>query len=230
MAIAAIESWLKNPDYTSGAKLYKQYGGNCFLKDCFSSKSLPLARLISELTNVSAASSIETNTDAKPEQILAATKKKASRKMVEPDKSFPKEIQELESKWKQHYAEADALHRDLLHTATKDKRKAMAKEILRNMHIVRDIWYRIQYFRETGEIFKDAIPIVNQAEDTLIDTIAKLKNLPTYITKAKKKIPAIKDVEKLQKVMQDLASKEAELNAAWQRIEYLNEKIKELGI
>jgi chromosome segregation ATPase len=225
MAIADIVRWLESPEYASGAKLYQHYGTNAFLKDCFDAKQLPISKLKSELQKVSDAHVVMDEPIAKKE-----LGDKPSRKMVQLDPSLPKEIQELETKWKQHYAQADALHRDLLYTGTKDARRKMALSILQNMDIVRDIWYRIQYFRETGEIYKEAATAIEETEECLLDTVAKIKNLPTYISKAKKRIPGINDVAKLQRLMADIAQKEAELQAANERLKFLDAKIKELGI
>jgi hypothetical protein len=229
MAIAAIEQWLLNPDYSSGVKLYVQYGSNLFLKDCFLNKRLPLSRLVKELKALSL-----TSTGSVSDWRVSVSEVKPNiavdKRMVKPDPSVPMEIAELEKKWREHYASADALHRDLLQTATKAKRKQMAYDIVQHMNVVRDIWYRIQYWREHGEIFREQVTVVQQMEETLMDTISKVRNLPTYITKAKKQVPGIKDVKRLQKVMASIDQKEAELKAAWERLEYLNGKIKELGI
>lgn len=225
MAIADIVRWLEAPEYAAGVKLYHHYGSNAFLKDCFAAKQLPLTRLKQELQKLSDAHVVM-------EEPIATKQsgKKGSHRMVLPDLSVPKEIQELEQKWKAHYAQADALHRDLLHTGSKEARKKMAEAILQNMDVVRDLWYRIQYFRETGEVYKEAASAIVETEECLLDTIAKIKNLPTYITKAKKRIPAINDVARLQKLMAEIAQKEAELRAAHERLKYLDAKIKELGI
>jgi uncharacterized coiled-coil DUF342 family protein len=230
MAIAAIEQWLKAPDYGSGVQLYVQYGSNAFLKDCFSNKQLPLSRLVKELSALN-----ENSAPIKKEvKVLVVEEPKpvtsVDKRMVKPDPSVPKEIAELEKKWREHYASADALHRDLLQTATKAKRKQMALEVVQNMDMVRDIWYRIQYWRENGVLYKEQVDVVVQAEETLLDTINKVRNLPTYITKAKKQVPGIKDVKRLQSVMANIDQKEAELKAAWDRLKFLDAKIKELGI
>jgi chromosome segregation ATPase len=225
MAIADIVRWLDAPSYEKGIELYEHYGNNAFLLDCFRAKQLPLSRLKKALQAISDAHVVINEPVESPK-----APDKASRKMVQLDPSLPKEIQELETKWKQHYAQADALHRDLLYTGTKDARRNMALSILQNMDIVRDIWYRIQYFRETGEIYKEAATAIEETEECLLDTVAKIKNLPTYISKAKKRIPVIDDVAKLQRLMTDIAQKEAELQAANERLKFLDAKIKELGI
>jgi hypothetical protein len=222
MAIAPIELWLRSPDYTSGAALYQRYGANAFLRDCFAAQSLPLDRLVAELKAIS---DLSVEADA-PTPAFGSR-----RRIVQADASLPPLLQALDAKWKRHYAQADALHRDLLHTASPKERRRMCATILQEMDIVRDIWYQIQYFRETGEVYAPPLaePVVVAAE-SLLETIAKTKNLPTYITKLKKKVPGIFDAEQLQEALASIAAHEAQLAAAWNRLQYLNTQIQSLGL
>lgn len=228
MAIAPITEWLKNPEYDSGVKLYQEFGKNNFLKQAFASHKLLLQQLVKSLADINATTTIQEPTPVLKKEVEPPAK--AEKKSILIDKkNVPKEVLELEIKWKDHYSRADVLHRDLPHTINKETRRLMAVELLQHMSLVRSIWYQLQYFNEHGKLPVTASED-DLSNDDLIGLINKIKNLPTYITKAQKRISEIKDPEKLQKHLSEIDKNKASLDAAWKRIEFLNEQIKEKGL
>lgn len=230
MAIASILEWLKNPEYSSGVKLYQEFGKNQFLKDAFSSNKLLLQQLIKCLNE------INSNTPSYTAPVITVQKEKPApvpnkekKSILIDKKSAPKEVLELEVKWKDHYSRADVLHRDMPHIVNKETRRLMAIEILQYMKLVRNIWFQLQYYNEHGSL--PATPSQHDlGKDDLIDLINKIKNLPTYITKAQKRISEIKDPEKLQIQLSDIEKNKSLLEVAWNRIHFLNELIKEKSL
>lgn len=207
MAIAAITSWLTKPNLASGLILYKKFIKNSARLFYYQSEIYPLSDLIEELTEYN-------NLATEPEQ------KKDNKK------DYPPTIRELDELGSKAWKERNYLRSIILLEPLPEKRKIMAFRILECTDNAFDAWNKVAHWKETGELpFKMEHKVT---ADDLFTLIEKIKHIPTYLSKLKKKLEDNPDAMRYAELMEKKAKHLSDLESANQRLTFLNDKIIEL--
>lgn len=221
MAIAAIQQWLSlpQPTYAQGLTLYKQYGASSALLALFNSgtSSFHIQKLTAALIELNNTKTIvESTTHTINRLIPPMDEFRSSResKKVAPDfDAMPDAVKTIMDDKTALYKQSQHLHFKLF-TATTDKdRRELALQILNNMERVNELWHAIDTYTDTGNIPE----IIQQEAQKSISELSILErtrlrsNLPTYITKAKKKLEMLPEGEKKAKKTQELQIMQSKL-------------------
>jgi len=194
MAIASITKWLEDPNksYNHGKALYEQYGDNRLLKTIINSGSSAyhFGKLLAGLQEVNKKSNLIPAPIVIGDYVAPAPD--PARHQVD-FATAPEKINQIRDEKAARYAQARKLHESIRFLDSADLRLQAALELLDHMDFVNDSWAIIDEWKETGKIHEIA---KKQAEATvdelsLEDLIKESKNLPSYITKARKKLPGI---------------------------------------
>lgn len=206
MAIASIDSFLKNPDVETGLHLYGKFIKNKAKLFFYEMESLPFEELVEELNQFNL-------TAKEPEKNIQSNKK-----------NYPEEIRVLDEIASKAWKERTYLRAVILQETNQEVRKQMAFKILDNAELCFDYWNKIKHWENTGEL-----PTKNiVSKDNLLTVIDKLKNIPTYLSKIKKKLEAKPDLTIEAELIEQRNKHTADLSAAQERLLFLNEKIEEL--
>lgn len=209
MAIAIITNFLLNPNLASGLHLYKKFIKNDARLLYYQEEIYSLDELVEELSDF--------NKNASEPEVKEKKNKK----------DWPPEIAELDLIGGNAWKERNYLRATILNEPDEHKRKLMAYKILDNTKLAFDAWNKINHWESTGELPFTAAPVI--INDDLLTVIDKIKNIPAYLSKIKKKLTEEKPVGKRYlELLEQKAKHTADLQAARNRLIFLNEKIIEL--
>lgn len=203
MAIASITQWLANParSFSHGKTLYEQYGDNRIILAVIKtgSGSYHFAKLIEGLKAVNQKSNIEPKpiVIAPIGSLLAATKGKISPDLT----SAPDKIIDIRNNRVAKYARSRQLFEKIRLADGKNNRLEMGLELLDLMDQVNQAWEIIDDWKVTGKVREVQLAETEKAVANLsvADLMREAKNLPTYITKDRKRLAwESKDAKKLK--------------------------------
>ena len=227
MAVDAIDKWLQNPEFTSGVKIYRQFGKNAARLMFYEQKVYKLPALIKDIQAIRDTLNISTGniTSAKKEAFPAASVFKKE------NKKLPVHILEIKKAGDKAWKEARNLQSTILQQRSKKRRAEMAKRILELVPFAFEQWRNVDEYEKTGSLSfllgkEKKEKSVNTM--TLLELVAASKNIPGYITKFKNQLQNAKTKEKTDYLKKMLAEKESDYSAVNGRLEYLNQKIIEL--
>ena len=209
MAIAIITNFLLKPNLASGLHLYKKFIKNDARLLYYQEEIYSLDELVEELSDFNKIAT---------EPVLKEKKNK---------KDWPPEIAELDMIAGNAWKERNYLRATILQEHDELKRKEMAFKILDNTDVAFDTWNKIKHWESTGELPFKAVPVI--LNDDLLTVIDKIKNIPAYLSKIKKKLTDEKpEGKRYLELLDQKAKHTADLQAARNRLIFLNEKIIEL--
>lgn len=203
----AVKQWLESPELTSGLILYEKYINNAARLFYYEQGIYSLDELIDELR----------------EFVTKSTKQSTGLPDTAKSK-FPKEIQELDILAGKAWKERNYLRSIILQECDSDKRKVMAFRILECSRTSIAIWKQIDGWKATG-ILPQKESKKQKKQDTLLELIEKLKNIPTYLSKIDKKIKTCQDVSKQAEWVMLKNKHTEELERVKKRLQFLDEKI-----
>lgn len=225
MAIALIEEWLKlpSPGYEQGLHLYERYGSSSSLLTLFrSGKSAFHFRKLSQ-----ALQELNQHTEPAPKpsshipDLSEFRTQKTSSKVAPDFKALPGIIQSTVADKNNLYARARHLHMKLRTAVDPEQRLTIALAILKDMDEVNDRWKAIDNYISTGEILvKVSHDLAKEISGLPIAEVAKRRsNVPTYISKLKKRIDGMKEPQKSKSI--------ALLQEKYQELELLKRRLNE---
>lgn len=111
------------------------------------------------------------------------------------DRPLPAELVQLQQNWKRAYKEAIDLRYQLKGVTGGRKKmyRDIAFEILEKMDFVHSCWNTIDHYKATGELPSQQPDPDDLSGKSLMELMQGLKNIPTYLTKAKKELAATQD-------------------------------------
>ncbi len=187
MAIIKISEWLKSKrNYDAGVALYKKYGSNKVLMQTFTfgKNKYSEKKLADELTKREHATSDD-----------AITIKK------KPKKETPVDVQELHLRTKEKYKDMSALHSHLEDAMSDEERNELAHKILDLDDEVTAGYEAVDHFEDTGKRIEAPAEKKHRGKDVqkmnLTESYKALQSIPTYISKAKKKLKSESDPGKI---------------------------------
>ncbi|MBS7565093.1 hypothetical protein KHS38_11820 [Mucilaginibacter sp. Bleaf8] len=206
MAIATITQWLAAPvkNYTIGLALYNQHGDNPLLKTVLQhgDSEYHLNRLTEALEQLN--HKLQPEPVEQPEARAAAVFIPALETIPVPpqrhalaDSEFsrsPEPIKQLYTQNSRLKTRADFLYLQVRSAPTPAARLELALAQLDDRSQINENWKEIKEYHVTGKI-KDDIKEEQEkqvSDLSVTELIALNKNLPTYITKDKKKLTALK--------------------------------------
>jgi hypothetical protein len=231
MAIAAITAWLKDKvrHYETGALLYAEYGDSVLLKSFFAKGKSPyhIARLEAELEKLQSKVIIGLTLPSPKERVVAPAP-------AVPAPSRPERFSLSDKEWdaapdyiKDLYAENNRLssERQLnFHQArvagSDEARLKLGLQILEASDKINQNWKEIKEFHATGKL-KERL---EKEQDRVVDDLTtqelmkEARNIPTYITKARKRLEQLPDGSKRNDVLARIQSYEVKLNAINKRL------------
>jgi hypothetical protein len=227
MAIAKITTWLNDPrrDYNYGLLLYDQYGTSSLLKTLFKNgnSSYHQDRLFSALEELNPTLEELTNQSSfriptVQEMPVPAKKYGVSNDVWE---KLPQEVQDL-------YALSSRLHRhsqllfDQARIASSDEERGkLGRQILLERKQLNETWTTIKDYHAQG-VLKEKI---REQEETPVNELSiheltkQLKNIPTYLSKDRKKVLPMPDGPKKNKVLLRIQTYEAQIDLIKKRLE-----------
>ncbi len=178
MAIAQIGEWLQTGQpYETGVSLFREHSSNKALLIIFEGgeNAFSTRKLYAEL-----------------ERIFAAADVKPQKSAKSPSPELPQDLQQLQRKSMDGYKNMAALHQQLENEMTEEERLALALQILDTDQQVQEGFHAVDHYREQGERIKSSEPRTKRGKDVKkmnqAELAMALKNIPTYITKVKKRI------------------------------------------
>jgi hypothetical protein len=158
-----IIHWLNNPnrDYNAGVKLYAEIERPTFLF-LFQKQENQFTRskLIDELKKYTSSFEIELPDVLNVKQSLVRHFEPKKKIKVISREDLPEELQKLDIKKGQLYAEMSEYHKELRRTADGDQfnaaRLELAKKIVYIDEVISLIWQQLDYFRDHGELMPNA--------------------------------------------------------------------------
>lgn len=185
--IPEIQNWFQSSrNKEAGAALLIRYSTSEFKKDCVASGNYTSEWLARELATLS-----------KP---VAEPALKHSELALTADdfENAPDEIRDLEKKWKGMYKEASFLHSRL--AIVPEGRKDAAFRILELFKQIEPIWQMLNQYKASGKLPE----VVQPKKTSIADSMKRVNNLKTYISKYKNTEARKDDVEKWMQEMQKL--------------------------
>ena len=234
MAIASITAWLisPNPNFIHGRMLYEQYGADRLILTIIQSGSgtYHFNKLFEAMVLLNQQSNIEpkriTYSPPPPEEPALTEPKEpgVSITKVKTDlDNAPPEIRAIRDEKNLKYAEARHALAVARVSDSKEHRLEKALLILDNMDIVNESWLAMDTWRETGKIIelqKEEV-IASVSELSLQELLQEQKNLPTYLSKARKRHNEHKDPVKKVKALAKVTSLSNRLSQVKRRIDAL---------
>jgi hypothetical protein len=223
MAIASITQWLNDPrrSYSHGRALYEQYGDNSSLLALIrtGSGSFHQAKLREGLEKVNQKTGLQPRPIQIPVYIPVPVASPGKQNVDLKD--APEKIREIRDQKNKEYAQARHLFVSIRLMDSQQQRLQAGLELLDLMDRVNEAWSVIDEWNETGKVMelKRAESEKEVAGMTLPELLKERQNLPTYISKAKRKLEAAgSDIERL-KLKLNLEAKEQRLQAVKKRID-----------
>lgn len=196
MAIASITTWLDNPQrsYVHGVALYEQYGKNKAILTLIKSGSgsFHLSKLREALAKTNERSNLEPKPIAIPDSVQEPTPPAGK---FSPDfTSAPDKILEIRETKNKNYAHARQLFAQIRLMDSKQHRLSAGLQLLDLMDDVNEAWSVIDEWKETDRIREMKMQETEKqvTELTLPELMREAQNLPTYITKDRKKLSSEK--------------------------------------
>lgn len=144
--------------------------------------------------------------------------------------SMPKEVAELERRWKQAYKEANDL-RYSFKGHSQGKRhvwRDIAFEILEKMDFVQQCWRILDEYRDTGRMPAAAAGVQEQvAAMGLMDLLRRSDNIKTYLVKARKRLGRATKPAALAKVKKRIDDYELEAALIAARLEKIDKEVRD---
>ena len=199
--IKDLDDWLKSGrNYLVGVALYEKYGDNSTLKTLFRSgcNSWLTGKLLTSIKDLRDKAAVLV-----PVREPRTVKKETIRVSKNESDQI---IEDLVKEKGALYKEAANLH-PFLHLMSKEELQKAAPRILQNFKRINRIWQIIDNHEVTG-----AVPVNLTGKLTLKEFVGKIRNLPTYVTKLKKKLENMEDGNEKTQVSKDLAVYEAEIS------------------
>ena len=213
MPIPSITAWLNSPDkpYHHGRALYEQYGSDRVLLALVKSGTGPyhFQKLRAGLELLNKNSNLVPKpiiigalaTEA-PNPIPHVRENIRNSKFLNPDlTNAPDEITKIRDEKNKRYAQARRLFETIRVMDSREHRLQAGLELLDHMDFVNDSWSVIDEWKESGKVreIKQAETEKEAAALALPELLKEAQNLPTYITKDRKKLAAAKtDKEKMK--------------------------------
>jgi len=234
MAIASITAWLNSPNknYTHGKLLYHQYGSDRLILTIIESGSGTYH--FNKLSE--ALSLLNEQSDLQPKQIVYVPPAVEDPDQTEVPKitspnskvktnldDAPPEIRAIRNEKNEKFAEARHALAVARVSDSKEHRLEKALLILDNMDIVNESWLVMDTWRETGKITEkqNEQVVASVSELNLQQLLTEEKNLPTYISKARKRHTRHTDPVKKTKALAKVQSLISRLNEVKRRINEL---------
>jgi len=227
MAIAKITLWLNDPrrDYNYGLLLYDQYGKSSLLKVLFKNgnSTYHQDRLFSALEDLNPTLEELTNASSFRIPTVQEMPVPAKRYGVSNDvwEKLPQAVQEL-------YALSSKLHRhsqllfDQARIASSDEERGkLGRQILLERKQLNESWTTIKDYHAKGVLQEKIVEQeeTNVNELSIQDLTKQLKNIPTYLSKDRKKVVAMTDGPKKNKVLLRIQTYEAQIELIKKRLE-----------
>lgn len=239
-AIAQLNNWFTDKDYTTGVSIYSQLGYSLVLKNLFAKgpNKYNTAKLEAELlklkekhSRVVVAKTVRTkivqkklskNDNSPPTTHHPPRYTTPNVNEVDFDK-LPEQLKYETTIRIKLFKEANAHHYRLDSLIDPIERQKSIKLILDNFERIDVFWTRIDYFLDNGIVLPTDIDKSTIKEITdPIEMIKRRNNLRSNITKGRKKVVALSDTTKIANLNQKIAHWEIELAD-------LDEKIKSNG-
>lgn len=143
------------------------------------------------------------------------------------DRPLPAELVQLQQNWKRAYKEAVDLRYQLkgITSGRKKMYRDIAFQILEKMDYVHSCWKTIDQFKSTGQLPSAQPDPDDLSGKSLMELMQGLKNIPTYITKAKKELAATRDATVIERKTVLIDRHTKSLAAYKKRIRAIDEKI-----
>lgn len=233
MAIASITAWLNSPikNYTHGKLLYHQYGNDRLILTIiesgsgtyhFSKLSEALA-LLNEQSNLEPKQIVYVPSAAVDADQTVVTGISSVNKVKTNLDDAPPEIRAIRNEKNEKFAEARHALAVARVSDSREHRLEKALLILDNMDIVNESWLAMDTWRETGKITEkqNEQVVASVSELNLQQLLTEEKNLPTYISKARKRHAGHADPVKKTKALAKVQSLISRLNEVKRRINEL---------
>lgn len=233
MAIASITTWLTSPNksYVHGRALYQQYGDDKLVLTIINSgsSSYHFSKLHEALDKLNAQSNLEPKRitfvappPPEPDVSAGGTPGAISKVKTNLDVA-PPEIRAIRDDKNLMHAEARHLHTMLRLMDSKEHRLEAALKILDNMDKVNESWVAMDEWERTGVITKlqqeETIKAVNELSTQ--ELFKEIKNLPSSISKARKRYNDNTDPKKKTKALAKVHSLVARQSEVKRRIDEL---------
>ncbi|WP_231424015.1 hypothetical protein [Pedobacter sp. Leaf250] len=232
MAIASITAWLlsPNPNFIHGKLLFQQYGNDRLVETIINSGSgaYHFSKLRSALEKINESPGIEPKqivytSPPVPDQPAHAeppTSSLISKSKPDLDDA-PAEIWAFRNQKNAIHAEARHLFVTAKLMDSKEHRLEAALRILDLMDQVNEYWLIIDTWRETGKILelKKEEAIAEVSALTIQELLQEQKNLPSYISKARKRFNDAKEPRKKTRALAKVESLVSRLTEVKRRID-----------
>lgn len=224
MAIASIDTWLKNPNksYLHGKMLYAQYGDKEHLKALFESgsSSFHFSKLQKALQDLNLLDA------PKPKNILIAELPKPTVASPQPLMEYanaPAQIQKIRDDKNKAYSLARKIFEMIPYMESQAHRLEAGKELLAHRKFVQECWEAIDDWKNNGIVreLKVAQIETDVTELTVPDLIKEQKNLPPNISKDRTKLKKCTDAGKKLKLLNRINEREMRLELIKRRLSEL---------
>jgi len=221
MAIASITQWLQDPArrFQHGKLLYEQYGDNPVILAIISSGSgsFHMNKLQLALQELNSRADLAPKPITVPDYVPAAP---ISEKGKTDLKGAPELILDIRDEKNHNFAQARKLHQSVPFMDSREHRLTAALQILNLMDKVNESWATLDKFVKDDVLPEPAAPepTFDAAALSFADLLKESKNLPTYITKSKKKILEAKNADKKLKFTLQLEQHEQRLAQVKERM------------
>lgn len=211
MAIASISAWLNNtnPNFHHGRMLYEQYGDDALVLTIIKSGSgsYHFSKLKEGLEKLNEQSNIQPKKIVLDVPVHQEPVKYETKEKVNLDNA-PAEIWEIRNQKNLEFAYARQLHLNIKLMDSVDHRLEAALQLLDHMDYVNKSWLIIDEWNKSGIVTKMEQEAVEQsvADLTTQDLLKELKNLPSSISKARKRYNDHTDPRKKTKALAKVQS------------------------
>lgn len=226
MAIAKITNWLKDPDrvYDDGAYLFEQYGASSLLKSLFRNGTslYHYNRLVEALEEINEVAEPHTP-PAKVEfiPVLPAVAPAAHYGVTQPEwDKLPEAVKDLYGSNMKLHGHSKLVFNQMRLSETNESRLEKALLILNERETIQENHKAIKDFHATGRI-KETIVAENEkpiGQLSMAELSAMAKNIPTYLSKARKKLPNMPAGPKKNKVLHKVSEWEIQLDLLNKRL------------
>jgi hypothetical protein len=230
MAIAQITAWLndKHKHYPAGVALFEQYGTNSLQKVFFRNGNSPyhLSRLTESLGKINV-DAVQPSITTPAVQVaiipqLNSIKVSQVRYSLSDDEwnRLPDAVKDLYTENSQLKSRAELAFHQARIAGSDESRLALGIQILDDRDQINFNWKKIRDYQASGKVTEKIVAEKKRTVDelTMAEMLAKLKNLPTYISKAKKNLETMEEGSKRNGVVQRIEEYQVTLDLIKKRL------------
>lgn len=226
MAIAVISAWLanKNRMYDQGVLLYQQYGDSIVIKALISggSSDYHAKRLHDALEELNARITAEVAPAPLAIPPVAAMPKPQLRYAVSDEawNKLPETIKDLYGENSRLHSRSYLLFNHLPLCNTDADRLEKILQLLEDRDKINENWLAIKDFNATGKIREKLVEEESKSVDamTVQELTTQANNIPTYLSKDRKKLATMEAGQKKNKVLHRIAEREVQLELVKKRL------------